>query len=200
MIGDEEKCWNHFKERLAEEIRQYCAGKILPADTLVDAVNKFCNQHPDEGQPQVVLKERTSSEYIMSMKSNVDIQVISAGHGPRVAMAAAGGGGIGAAVGAMTLSGVGAGAGAGVGVGIVGGTAALGSLFVGPLAIGMAIGAAIGAGIGALVGGAVIRGGPQRRDIITIPLQHLLPRIGKVETISEREMTVTVKIPSTYLP
>ena len=147
MIGDEEKCWNHFKERLAEEIRQYCAGKILPADSLVDAVIKFCNQHPDEGQPQVVLK------YIMSMKSNVDIQVISAGHGPRVVMAAAGGSGIGAAVGAMTLSGVGAAAGAGAAAGII--TAALSSLFVGPLvvvSIGAVIGAGIGAGIGALVG------------------------------------------------
>ena len=154
----------------------------------MDAVNKFCNQHPDEGQPQVVLKERTSSEYIMSMKSNVDIQVISAGHGPRVVMAAAGVGSIGVAVGAMTLSG--AGAGAMATAGIIGGTIALGSLFVGPL--GMGTGAVIGGSLGALVG----LGGMQWRDI-TIPLQHLLPRIGKVEIISEGEMTVTVKIPST---
>ena len=200
MTGDEERCWNHFKERFAEEIRQYCTvtlQKILPADTLVDAVNKFCNQHPDEGQPQVVLKERTSSEYIMSMKSNDDIQVISAGHGPRVVMAAAGVSGIGAAFAAMTLSGVGAGAVAAAG--IIGVTAALGSLFiVGPL--GMGTGAVIGArappgSLVALVG----LSGLQWRDI-TIPLQHLLPRIGKVEIISEGEMTVTVKIPFTYCP
>ena len=188
---EERKCWSHFKERLAGEIRQYCTYELKNPNILdpEDAVNNFYNEYKNI----IKLTKETKSEYKVSMKSDLSILVVSAGIFLR---SAAGGGAGGAVVGAV--GGGGAGAGIGALIGIIGGP------------IGVGIGAAIGAGVGATMGGAAgtIPGAgiggwmakKFRKDIV-IPMQALLPRIGEVESDSKTgEMTVKVKLPSTYRP
>ena len=193
---EERKCWNHFKERLAVEIKQFCVFEASYPDILdpKDVIDKFCDQCPEEleSQPQVTLKERISkSEYKMSMKSDVSIRVVSVG---RFTKAVVRGGVGGAAVG--VVGGMGAGAGVGALIGSLGGP------------IGAAIGTVIGGGVGAAVGGvagippgAGIGGWAAKRfgKDIMIPMHAIIPQIGEVQIDSKTgEMTVKVKISSTY--